>query len=176
MTYHTRNLVPEEARLIAEAKARRARMETVQPIHAPVFDTYQETSVEANPVRPKRPPRPKRKTRSARPINVDDDRLPQCPSIKRIIHFTAEHYAVLPMDIESRRRTVSVALPRHVAFYLARVMTRRSLPDISRRLGKRDHTTGLHSYRKIAAMLLVDDTGLADDIAEIRRKIEGSLG
>lgn len=53
-------------------------------------------------------------------------------------------------DIKSSRRTAKVVRPRMIAIYLAKELTGRSLPEIGRRLGGRDHTTILHSVRKIA--------------------------
>jgi chromosomal replication initiator protein len=69
----------------------------------------------------------------------------------------ARHFNVKLSDMCSARRTMDVVEPRQVAMYLAKVMTPRSLPDIGRRFGDRDHTTILHAVRKIAARMAVDD-------------------
>jgi chromosomal replication initiator protein len=59
-------------------------------------------------------------------------------------------------DIKSARRTAIVVEPRQIAMYLAKELTTRSLPDIGRRFGGRDHTTVLHAVRRIAARIKVD--------------------
>lgn len=89
------------------------------------------------------------------------------PKIEEIQRATAEHYGVTRDDIISSRRTLSIVRPRQVAVYLAKVLTLRSLPDIGRRFGNRDHTTVLHSVRKIAN-LVQSDALLAADIAAVR--------
>jgi len=78
------------------------------------------------------------------------------PSIRRIIVTVAKAYEVSPIDIVSARRTHDVVPPRHVAMYLAKTTTLRSLPDIGRRFGK-DHTTVHYAVRKTAACMAVDD-------------------
>jgi chromosomal replication initiator protein len=60
--------------------------------------------------------------------------------------------------------------PRHIAMYLAKTMTTRSLPDIGRRFGGRDHSTVIHAVSKIAAAL-AGDAALADDVEAIRRRL-----
>src|SRR5208282_2515025 len=62
----------------------------------------------------------------------------------------------------------------HIAMYLAKELTPRSLPDIGRRIGGRDHTTVLHGVRKIAA-LIKRDPNLAAEVATIRARIVGRI-
>ncbi len=71
----------------------------------------------------------------------------------------------------SNRRTRSVVHPRQIAMYLAKSMTPRSLPEIGRRFGGRDHTTVLHAVRKIED-LVSRDVALAEEIETLRRLIE----
>ena len=89
--------------------------------------------------------------------------------IKEIQAAVAEHYRVLVSDMIAFRRTADVVLPRHVAMYLAKKLTHRSLPEIGRLFGMRDHTTVLHAVRKIDA-LLETDSALFGVIAQIRRR------
>jgi len=73
-------------------------------------------------------------------------------SIEDIQRRTAEFYKLDLRDFHSPQRSRRVARPRQVAMYLARELTERSLPEIGRRFGGRDHTTVLHACRRIAAL------------------------
>lgn len=73
-------------------------------------------------------------------------------SIEDIQRKTAEYYKLDMRDFHSPQRTRRVARPRQVAMYLARELTMRSLPEIGKRFGGRDHTTVLHACRRIAAL------------------------
>jgi chromosomal replication initiator protein len=85
---------------------------------------------------------------------------------------TAEHFALKQADLISERRTRSVARPRQAAMWLAKQLTTRSLPDIGRRFGGRDHTTVLHAVRRIEA-LRQTDSQLARDLETLSRKLRG---
>ena len=84
----------------------------------------------------------------------------------------AEHYALKKEDMLSERRARAVARPRQVAMWLAKQITTRSLPDIGRRFGGRDHTTVLHAVRRIE-QLKEEDASLARDIDVLLRKLRG---
>ena len=71
----------------------------------------------------------------------------------------------------SSRRTANVVRPRQVAMYLAKTLTLRSLPEIGRRFGGRDHTTVLHAVRKIEN-LVHNDAALAEEIELIKRQLQ----
>jgi chromosomal replication initiator protein len=75
-------------------------------------------------------------------------------------------------DLISERRNRAIARPRQGAMWLAKQLTTRSLPDIGRRFGGRDHTTVLHAVRRIEA-LRADDPQLALDLEKITRKLRG---
>jgi chromosomal replication initiator protein len=77
-------------------------------------------------------------------------------SIEEIQKKTAEFYKLDLRELHSARRARRVARPRQVAMYLARELTSRSLPDIGRRFGGRDHTTVLHACRRIEALCKSD--------------------
>jgi chromosomal replication initiator protein len=85
---------------------------------------------------------------------------------------TAEHFGLKQADLISERRTRSVARPRQAAMWLAKQLTTRSLPDIGRRFGGRDHTTVLHAVRRIEA-LRAGDPQLARDLEVLVRKLRG---
>lgn len=84
----------------------------------------------------------------------------------------AEHYALKQADLISERRARAVARPRQAAMWLAKQITTRSLPDIGRRFGGRDHTTVLHAVRRIEA-LKQEDPVLARDLDTLLRKLRG---
>ena len=78
-------------------------------------------------------------------------------SIEDIQRKTAEYYKLDVRDFHSPQRARRVARPRQVAMYLARQLTTRSLPEIGRRFGGRDHTTVLHACRRVEALCLEDN-------------------
>lgn len=82
--------------------------------------------------------------------------MPDRVEVRDIIKAVAIHYDVRKADMLSARRTANVVRPRQVAMYLAKQITLRSLPDIGRRFGNRDHTTVLHAVRKIGALRQTD--------------------
>ncbi|HEY2659181.1 MAG TPA: chromosomal replication initiator protein DnaA [Caulobacteraceae bacterium] len=85
---------------------------------------------------------------------------------------TAEHYGMKQVDLISERRNRAIARPRQAAMWLAKALTTRSLPDIGRRFGGRDHTTVLHAVRRIEALRL-EDPQLARDLEVLTRKLRG---
>lgn len=78
------------------------------------------------------------------------------PRIEQIQTAVCQHYKVTMNDLLSARRTISIVRPRQVAMYLCRELTLRSLPEIGRKFGQRDHTTVLHGTRKIHALRATD--------------------
>jgi chromosomal replication initiator protein len=98
-------------------------------------------------------------------------REPRRVRIEDIQRVVARHYNVSKADLLSSRRTRTIVRPRQVAMYLAKVLTPRSLPEIGRRFGGRDHTTVLHAVRKIEGMIGGDKT-LAEEIELLKRMID----
>ena len=92
-------------------------------------------------------------------------------SIEEIQRKVAEHYNIRLADMIGPKRVRTVARPRQVAMYLAKQLTSRSLPEIGRRFGGRDHTTIMHGVRKIEELTL-QDQGLAEDIDLLKRLLE----
>ena len=97
-------------------------------------------------------------------------REPKRVKIEDIQKLVATHYNVSRADILSSRRTATVVRPRQIAMYLAKVLTLRSLPEIGRRFGGRDHTTVLHAVRKIEG-LTQKDGSLSDELELLKRML-----
>ncbi|MDR7115289.1 chromosomal replication initiator protein DnaA [Caulobacter sp. BE254] len=93
-------------------------------------------------------------------------------TIDDIQKATSEHYGMKQADLLSERRNRAIARPRQAAMWLAKQLTTRSLPDIGRRFGGRDHTTVLHAVRRIEA-LRAEDPVLSQDLETITRKLRG---
>jgi chromosomal replication initiator protein len=93
-------------------------------------------------------------------------------TIEDIQKLVAEHYSIRIADMHSARRARAVARPRQVAMYLAKQLTPRSLPEIGRKFGGRDHTTVMHAIRKIEE-LRAGDPVLSEDIEALRRLLQG---
>jgi len=85
---------------------------------------------------------------------------------------TAEHFGLKQADLISERRNRAIARPRQAAMWLAKQLTTRSLPDIGRRFGGRDHTTVLHAVRRIDE-LRAADAQLSRDLETLTRKLRG---
>ncbi len=93
-------------------------------------------------------------------------------TIEEIQKRVAEHFNIRISDMHSARRARSVARPRQVAMYLAKQLTTRSLPEIGRKFGGRDHTTVMHAVRKVDE-LRDHDVSFAEDVELLRRMLEG---
>ena len=93
-------------------------------------------------------------------------------TIEEIQKRVAEHFNIRTSDMHSARRARSVARPRQVAMYLAKQLTSRSLPEIGRKFGGRDHTTVMHAVKKVDE-LRERDAGFAEDVDLLRRMLEG---
>jgi chromosomal replication initiator protein len=96
---------------------------------------------------------------------------PKRVKIEDIQRVVAKHYNVSRADILSSRRTQTVVRPRQIAMFLSKQLTLRSLPEIGRRFGGRDHTTVLHAVRKIDD-LATRDFALAEEIELLKRLLQ----
>jgi chromosomal replication initiator protein len=92
-------------------------------------------------------------------------------TIDEIIRKVATHYNLRMTDMLSPRRARSVARPRQIAMFLAKTLTSKSLPEIGRRFGGRDHTTVIHAVRKIES-LRETDVQISEDVELLRRMLE----
>ena len=93
-------------------------------------------------------------------------------TIEEIQKKVCEHYGIRHSDMSSARRARAVARPRQVAMYLAKQLTTRSLPEIGRKFGGRDHTTVMHAVRKIEELTGLEPA-LAEDVELLRRMLGG---
>ena len=92
-------------------------------------------------------------------------------TVEEIQRKVADHYNIRLSDMIGPKRLRTIARPRQIAMYLAKHMTTRSLPEIGRRFGGRDHTTILHGVRKVEE-LRGTDSQLAEDLDLLRRLLE----
>ena len=83
----------------------------------------------------------------------------------------SEHYNLRLSDMKSARRARAVARPRQIAMYLAKTLTSKSLPEIGRQFGGRDHTTVMHAVKRIES-LADTDSQIAEDVELLRRMLE----
>jgi chromosomal replication initiator protein len=93
-------------------------------------------------------------------------------TIEEIQRRVAEHYNIKLADMSSPRRARQVSRPRQIAMYLAKQLTTKSLPDIGRSFGGRDHTTVMHAVKKVEE-LASGDISFAEDIDLLKRMLEG---
>ncbi len=96
---------------------------------------------------------------------------PRRVKIEDIQKVVSRHYNVSKADLLSSRRTRTIVRPRQIAMYLSKTLTPRSLPEIGRRFGGRDHTTVLHAVRKVEEMMQ-GDQHLAEEIELLKRMID----
>ena len=92
-------------------------------------------------------------------------------TIEEIIRKVADHYNLRMTDLISARRARVIARPRQVAMFLSKMLTSKSLPEIGRRFGGRDHTTVIHAVKKIEELRQIDNQ-IAEEVEILRRMLE----
>ncbi|SEF15131.1 chromosomal replication initiator protein [Rhizobiales bacterium GAS191] len=97
-------------------------------------------------------------------------REPKRVRVEEILKLVSAHFNVTRADLLSSRRTASVVRPRQIAMYLSKTLTLRSLPEIGRRFGGRDHTTVLHAVRKIEG-LIGENPALKEEVVLLKRML-----
>lgn len=100
-------------------------------------------------------------------LRANDRRI----SIDEIQKQVAAHYKIRLAEMSSARRSRAVARPRQVAMYLSKQLTSRSLPEIGRKFGNRDHTTVMHAVKKVEE-LKAQDAAFAEDVELLKRMLE----
>ncbi len=105
------------------------------------------------------------------------------PTINKIINSVCDHFRIDKIDILSARRTAEIVRARHIGMYLAKVLTPKSLPQIGRKFGGRDHSTVHSAIRRIASLIGDEknrgdfppafDPDIAAAVAALRSKISG---
>jgi chromosomal replication initiator protein len=93
-------------------------------------------------------------------------------TIDEIQRRVSDHFKIRQAEMVSARRAREVARPRQIAMYLAKQLTPRSLPEIGRRFGGRDHTTVIHAVRQIEK-LRGQDSEIDADVRLLMRSLEG---
>jgi chromosomal replication initiator protein len=93
-------------------------------------------------------------------------------TIDDIQRKVAEYYNIKLSDMHSSRRSTNIARPRQVAMYLCKQLTTRSLPEIGRKFGGKDHTTVMHGIKRVQE-LMREDTELKEDIERLQRTLNG---
>jgi chromosomal replication initiator protein len=99
-------------------------------------------------------------------IRANDRRI----TVDEIMQAVVKHYNLRMTDLLGPRRTRTIARPRQVAMYLAKTLTTRSLPEIGRRFGGRDHTTVIHAVKKVES-LRDEDPQIAEDLQILSRTL-----
>lgn len=102
-----------------------------------------------------------------------DVKLPEVFGVLKIAKHVAKAYNIDLIDLLSVRRTRDVVFPRQVVMYLCKRLTVKSLPQIGRQLGNRDHTTVLHGIRMVEALIAKDKVAarkIGDLVQELRPK------
>ncbi len=92
-------------------------------------------------------------------------------TVEEIQRKVSDHYNIRLSDLVGPKRLRSYARPRQIAMYLAKTLTNRSLPEIGRRFGGRDHTTVMHGVKRIEE-LKATDSQIAYDLELLRRALE----
>jgi hypothetical protein len=103
-------------------------------------------------------------------LNPLTQNFKRSPSVQDIQRATASHFGISLTDLVSERRTQPTTRIRQTAMYLAKILTTRSVPEIGRRFGGRDHTTVLHAVHRIE-QLIAKDEEFAGHVAEIKAKL-----
>ncbi len=92
-------------------------------------------------------------------------------TIDEIQRCVAEHYDIKLSDLLSPRRARSIARPRQIAMFLSKDLTDKSLPEIGRKFGNRDHTTIMHGVKRVI-QLCKDDSSTREDVEMLRRRLQ----
>ena len=93
-------------------------------------------------------------------------------TIDEIQKLVSQHFELKPLDLVSARRARAVARPRQIAMYLAKRLTTRSLPEIGRKFGGRDHSTVIHAVKRIEE-LRDTDRDVDNAVRVLMRELEG---
>jgi len=101
-------------------------------------------------------------------LRANDRRI----TIEDIQKHVAGHYNIKVSDMHSARRSRSVARPRQVAMYLAKKLTAKSLPEIGRKFGGKDHTTVMHAVKRVEELCKLD-SAFAEEVERIIRMLQG---
>jgi Bacterial dnaA protein helix-turn-helix len=168
-------MTPLQAELHSARQARLARMgawqrnEPVVPIERVLRAESVVTIPEPQPLPPSLPaPEPMKVETWFRMV---EESPPQRLRVEHIQQAVALHFKIRREDLLSSRRTANLITPRHAAVWLAKRLTTKSLPEIGRRFGGRDHTTVLHAIRKTEQKIAAYPS-LAAELAELETRLK----
>lgn len=158
-------------------KKRQARIEAAaQRLRAPVVEPAPQSEPEPAPLEEPKPSeidqwcaRQKARFLSVAVPVVDDLPVVAIDQIKRAV---CRHFNISKMDLISERRTKNLTIPRFISFYLCKELTPRSLPEIGRQHGNRDHSTILHGIRRMTELINTHEEW-RQIVNEVRNKITG---
>lgn len=102
--------------------------------------------------------------------DILNEEAQQQVTVEKIQQKVADHYKVKVADLTSRKRPANIVLPRHVAMYLSRLLTPRSLQEIGSTFGGRDHGTVIHAYKSVENMMEQDEQ-VAQAVAYLQTQI-----
>lgn len=148
-------MTPLQAELHQAHKARLARMSSAAERYACTKARAETETANADPVIDEARPEPVKTATEDRDWLIVTLRAPS--TIKDVQRIVAKRYGFTRTDLLSERRTVPLAKARQIAMFVAKSVTTKSLPEIGRHFGGRDHTTILHGIRKIAGMVEADE-------------------
>lgn len=158
---------PSQAREWTERQARLQRLHRYAPA-APIPVAERLPGPEFKPTMP---PIPNEAIKEASDMQMPSHNPRGEPRIEHIQRAVVDHFpGVTMVDLNSARRIAKIVMPRQIAMFLSKTMTGKSLPEIGRRFGGRDHTTVLHAVRKIEA-LVATKPEIASTIEMLRRAI-----
>ncbi len=103
------------------------------------------------------------------PIVHPEPEGPHTPTVQNVIKAACHHFKISRAEIFSERRTNEVVYPRHIAMYVAKKVTFRSLPFIGGKFNGRDHTTVLNAVRNMAARVAGGDPDVIFDVQSIKK-------
>ena len=93
-------------------------------------------------------------------------------TIDDIQRKVSEHYSLSSGELSSQRRSREIARPRQIAMYLAKHLTNRSMPEIGRKFGGRDHTTVMHAIKRVQSLQQENDEVVVHDVRSLRASLE----
>ncbi len=170
---HVVNVGPVEAKLRDNWKAAKARLNPVVQLQVVEQTTPPAVVLVQNPWDIFGPRLETTEDKAFGPIIYRKLKERDRPKVDAIVRAVCQVCQISRNDILSARRPRNIVRPRQVAMYLAKTLTLKSLPEIGRWLGGRDHTTVLHAVRKIEA-LRKEDQGLNDTIVRIEQMFVAS--
>jgi hypothetical protein len=160
----------EDASINANKWGSHKLLARLRAIHGTPAPQPEPDIVEIVPVVVRHSPAPESKAEARFVRYLEDEGGRKIPTVHEIKHVIAEHFGITTTNIDSQSRQWKFCLPRQISYYLSRELTLRSLPDVARRHGGRDHTSALSGIKKIKR-LLETDAQLAKTVNDLRARL-----